>query len=76
MPKVKVNKIKTKSTLTNRLMAAAGIIVNCYNERMNTHKVMNSMILKRAGTKKWDSRDFMRDLLHCFTLKHLKGKLL
>ena len=49
---VRVNKIKTKSTLTKRLMAAAGIIFNCYNERMNTHQVMNSMILKRAGTKK------------------------
>ena len=32
-------------------MAAARIIFNSYNERMNTYQIMNSMIMKRAGTK-------------------------
>ena len=49
---VKRNKIKTRENIKPRLMTAAGLIFNARSERMNTHQVLNAMILRRAAAKK------------------------
>ena len=51
-PSLHRNVRKVQETLIPGITTAAGILLNCRSQTMNTHQVLTSMVLKQSGAKK------------------------
>lgn len=51
-PGLQMNVQKLPKTLTPGITTAAGILLNCRSQNMNSHQIVTSLILKQSGAKK------------------------